>query len=206
MFVGSTGLALALGAMQAHALEVDPRIQQIMSSPAALEKAQNDGKKSTYFCANCHGEKGNSAYDYIPNLAGQNASYLLNQIRKFADGRRQDDFMTGLIKVMKDEDRFNVAIFYSTQMVNTPAVKDTALTARGKEVFSSICSSCHGAKGYGSQSFARLAGQQAVYITQSLGKYRKGAKERSDPVMGSVARRLSENDITAVAAYIQGMK
>ncbi len=177
-----------------------------MSSSRALERAQLDGKKAAYFCANCHGDTGSSAYDYIPNLAGQHPGYLLNQIKKFADGRRQDDFMSGMIKAMKEEDRFNVALYFAAQTAQPTVARNTAQEARGKEIFSTICSSCHGPQGHGSQDFARLAGQHATYLRQSLDKYRKGAKERNDPVMGSVARRLSDADIAALAAYIPTMR
>jgi cbb3-type cytochrome c oxidase subunit III len=203
---GCIALSWMLFVFPADAQEVDARIQQVMSSPHALEKAQIDGKKAAYFCANCHGDTGNSAYDYIPNLAGQHPGYLLNQIRKFADGRRQDDFMSGMIKVMKDEERFNIAIYYSAQTVQPAAANESAQAARGKEIFRSICASCHGPQGHGSQNFARLAGQHARYVSESLDKYRKGTKERNDPVMGSVARRLSDSDIAALAAYIPTMK
>src|SRR5512135_1124685 len=94
---GCASLIFAFCAQQARAQGDEARIQQVMSSPAALAQATQEGKKAAFFCANCHGETGNSAYDYIPNLAGQNAAYLLNQIRKFADGRRQDEFMSGMI-------------------------------------------------------------------------------------------------------------
>lgn len=205
IFAGCIGLVSAFWFAPGHA-QGDLRIDQVLSSPAAMAKAVQDGKKAAFFCANCHGETGNSAYDYIPNLAGQHPAYLLNQIHKFADGRRQDDFMSGMIKVMKEEERFNIAIYYSAQQVQPASSEESAQTARGKALFSSICSNCHGARGYGSQTTARLAGQHALYLRQSLEKYRAGAKERSDPVMGSIARRLNDTDIAAVAAYIATMK
>jgi cytochrome c553 len=55
--------------------------------------------------------------DHVPNLAGQHAFYLLTQIDKFGDGRRKDEFMSGLVKVLKPEDRSNIAVLYATQEV-----------------------------------------------------------------------------------------
>lgn len=200
-------VALALSAAaQANAADNTARVRQVIGSPADFNKARQAGKKAAFFCVNCHGEDGNSAYDYIPNLAGQNAVYLMNQIEKFADGRRQDEFMSGLIKVLKAEDRFNMAIYYSSQPVVSSAVGNAAKAARGKQLFDGTCKSCHGAQGYGNEKIARLAGQQPVYLAQSLEKYRKGTKERSDPIMGSIARRLKDDDIAALAAYIPTMK
>lgn len=191
--------------MPASAQNADSAIQQIMASPAALEQARSAGRKVAMFCANCHGENGTSNYDYIPNLAGQHPAYLLEQIRKFADGRRQDDFMTGMIKIMSEQERINIALFYAGQQVQNPKAKTNPLAARGKSLFLSICTACHGATGHGNERFARLAGQHSAYIVQSLKQYRQGDGNRKDPVMGSVARRLNDKDIEAVAAYIQSM-
>lgn len=182
------------------------RLQQAIGSAAEFDKARQAGKKAAFFCANCHGPDGNSAYDYIPNLAGQNAVYLLNQIEKFVDGRRQDQFMSGLIKVLKEEDRFNMAIYYSSQSVRSSASGNPAKAARGKQLYDGTCKACHGAQGYGNEKIARLAGQQPVYLKKALEAYRAGTKLRSDPVMGSIARRLKDDDIAALAAYIPTMK
>jgi cbb3-type cytochrome c oxidase subunit III len=200
------GLVLLLSAAQVRADGMDAHIKQVMSSPAEYAQAQEAGKKAASFCANCHGETGNSEYDYIPNLAGQHPAYLINQFNKFADGRRKDDFMSGMIKLMKDADRFNAAIYYSAQSVRSSPVRDAALATRGKELFTRVCTACHGAKGYGDQTHARLAGQHEKYVKQSLEKYRKGAADRNDPVMGSIAHRLSDDDIASLAAYIPTMK
>ncbi|MDD4882567.1 MAG: c-type cytochrome [Gallionellaceae bacterium] len=182
------------------------RLHQVAGSAAEFDKARLAGQKAAYFCANCHGQDGNSAYDYIPNLAGQNAVYLLNQIDKFADGRRQDPFMSGLIKLLKEDDRFNMAIYYSSQPVRSSASGNPALTTKGRQLYEGICKACHGAQGYGNEKIARLAGQQPVYLKQALEQYRLGSKRRNDPVMGSIARRLKDYDIAALAAYIPTLK
>jgi len=200
------GLTLLLCAVAVRAEGVEAHIKRVMSSPADYAQAQEEGRKAASFCANCHGDTGNSAYDYIPNLAGQHPAYLISQFNKFIDGRRKDDFMTGMIKLMKDEDRFNAAIYYSAQSVQSSPVRDAGLAARGKEIFGRICTGCHGAQGHGDQTHARLAGQHEKYVTESLDKYRKGAADRNDPVMGSIARRLSDDDIAALAVYIPTMK
>ncbi|WP_165873427.1 c-type cytochrome [Parasulfuritortus cantonensis] len=197
------GVAAAPPALAADNAE---RVRQVAGSAADFEKASQAGKKAAFFCVNCHGEDGNSAYDYIPNLAGQNAVYLLNQIEKFADGRRQDEFMSGLIKVLKPEDRFNMALYYSGETVKTAVVKDSKQVAHGQQIYERACKSCHGAQGYGNEKIARLAGQQPVYLKKALEDYRASVKLRKDPIMGSIARRLKDADIDALAAYIPTMK
>lgn len=206
--IASLAMVLGMGAAAPLLAAVDnaQRVRQVIASPAEFDKARQAGKKAAFFCVNCHGEDGNSTYDYIPNLSGQNAVYLLNQIEKFADGRRQDEFMSGLIKVLKPEDRFNMAIYYSAQSVRPAAGTAGALASRGQQTYERVCKACHGAQGYGNERIARLAGQQPVYLKQALEQYRAGAKRRNDPVMGSTARRLKDDDIAALAAYIPTMK
>ncbi len=202
VFAGCAGFASILCTSPACAETVDPQIQHAMSSPVALE----NGRKAARFCANCHGATGNSTYDYIPNLAGQHPGYLLNQIKAFADGRRQDSFMSGLIKVLKEEDRFNMAIYYANQRVQAGKPPEPGLVAKGRQLYNQECKSCHGDTGYGGQNIARIAGQHPGYIVESLGKYQNGIKRRADPVMSSVARRLQISDISALANYITTMK
>ncbi len=200
-------LGLALwGSTSAIAADQVDHVRQRVGSVTDTGKAGAAGGKAAFFCVNCHGQNGNSAYDYIPNLAGQNAVYLLNQIEKFADGRRQDDFMSGLIKVLKPEERLNIAIYYSGQTVTPAAAGNAAQMAKGKQLYGAICKTCHGGQGYGNEKIARLAGQQPVYLKKSLEAYRLGAKERKDPIMGSVARRLKDADIAALAAYLPTMR
>lgn len=193
-------------AMPAGAVDGSGRLLRVLESPADFDKARRAGKKAAFFCVNCHGEDGNSQHNHIPNLAGQNAVYLLNQIEKFADGRRQDEFMSGLIKVLKPDDRFNMAVYYSSQPVAPTPAPAGALAGRGQQLYGQICRGCHGDQGYGNEKIARLAGQQPVYLKRSLEQYRKGSGLRSDPVMGSIARRLKDEDIAALAAYIPTMK
>ena len=54
----------------------------------ASHDLQEPLRKVAAFCANCHGEGGNSVKPDVPNLAGQNTAYLLDQVRQFSDGRR----------------------------------------------------------------------------------------------------------------------
>lgn len=184
--------------------EVEARMLRLMANPETLRVAVEAGGKAAFFCVNCHGETGVSKHEYIPNLAGQHPVFLLTQIEKFADGRRKDDFMAGLIKVLKPEDRFNIAIFYASQTVPPSPSMDTALAGRGQQLYARACKGCHGAQARGQKRIARLAGQQAEYLRRTLNNYRNG-KDRKDPVMTAVAKGLSSADIAALAAYLPGM-
>lgn len=186
--------------------EYEARIQAAMANAKTLEASIKAGKRAAFLCKYCHGDDGNSVQPNIPNLAGQNPTYLLNQIQKFGDGRRNDEFMSGLIKSLSNEDRVSMAVFYSSMAPNTPASTNKAMIAQGKKRYQAVCVGCHGANASGSKTIARLAGQRETYISEALANYRSSKSLRTDPVMSVVAKKLSEDDITTIAAYLSNLK
>lgn len=74
------------------------------------------------------------------------------------------------------------------------------VVARGEEL-SKTCAACHGADGNETLAggFPRIAGQYQSYLEHSLGEYRSGRRENA--IMGAQATNLSDEDITALAAY-----
>ena len=198
-------LALGIGIVStlAHAQTLAPveRLKAIQSDPVALRNAIDAGKKVTFFCANCHGEDGISKTPDVPNLAGQNPAYLLEQIRKFGSGERKDAFMQGLIKVLKDEERVQAAAYYASIPV-PPSKADAALLPRGKELFGKLCVRCHGDKGHGNETIARLAGQKVPYLQVTITRYRDQTGIRNNQLMAIATSTLKNEDITAIAHYL----
>ena len=180
---------------------VQERLKTIASDPVALRAAVDSGKSVTFFCANCHGETGISKLPEVPNLAGQNPAYLLEQIRKFGSGERKDQFMQGLIKVLKDEERVQAALFYSHTVV-PPSKADAAQVARGKELFTKLCVRCHGPQARGDELYPRLAGQKLPYLQTSITRYRDGTGIRNNQLMAIATAFLKNEDIVAVANYL----
>lgn len=191
--------AVAVAAADRHN---EARVQRAMVNPKSVAA----GKRAAFLCLYCHGEEGSSVQENIPNLAGQNPVYLLTQIEKFGDGRRKDEFMSGLIKSLKEEDRVNLAVYYASLRPNTPAATDAALVETGRKRYQVTCAGCHGVDASGSHAVARLAGQRVSYLTQALSDYRSKKSPRTDPVMTTVARNLSRGDIQAIAAYLSTLK
>lgn len=177
------------------------RLKAVQADPAALKAAVEAGRKASFFCANCHGETGIGKSPEIPNLAGQNAAYLLEQIRKFGSGERKDQFMQGLIKVLKDDERLQVALFFSSQAA-ARSKADATLAARGKELFAKLCIRCHGDDAHGNEQYPRLAGQNAAYLQSSITRYRDGTGIRNNQLMSIATGTLKNDDIVAVANYL----
>ena len=183
-------------------------IEQRLVDDDARQAAIEDGEDRALLCKYCHGGDGNSLKPDVPNLAGQNARYLLEQIEKFATRQRDDFVMSPLAANFSPEDKVNVAIFYYSNAVKAQAI-DEALAAKGKALFHSVCSNCHGAGGHGNQKLARLAGQQATYVAEVLKAFRNNANDpvaraessRKNAVMEGVAKGLTDEEIESVAAY-----
>lgn len=200
-------LAVLLGAWATAGLAqpaAQERLKVIQADPAAVKQAVDAGKKASFFCANCHGEDGNSKAPEVPNLAGQNPAYLLEQIRKFGAGERKDQFMQGLIKVLKDEERVQIALYYAESKV-PPGRADAAQAAKGKELFNKLCQRCHGDQARGNETIPRLAGQRIPYLQTSITRYRDKTGERNNQLMSIATSTLKNEDITAIANYLTTM-
>lgn len=177
------------------------RMKEIQADPVALQAAVSAGKKASFFCANCHGEGGVAKTSDVPNLAGQHPAYLLEQIRKFASGERRDPFMQGLIKVLKDEERVQIALYYASVPV-PPGKGDVTQLSHGKLIFGKLCVRCHGENARGNDLYPRLAGQQQPYLKKSITHYRDGTGVRNNQLMSIATAPLKNEDILALSHYL----
>lgn len=190
----------------AQVATLEQKLVQTQQNPKAMEVAVEAGKKASFFCANCHGADGNSVQGEVPNLAGQNPAFLLEQIRKFGSGQRKNEFMQKLIKLLSEDDKLNIALYYAAQNVAARAPGDPALMGKGFEWYSKTCIRCHGPDGRGNDKIARIAGQQPTYLIQTLTRYRDKTGERYDPMMVTFTAPLKDPDIRAVAEYVSRLK
>lgn len=166
------------------------------------DTAMRDARETSAFCANCHGADGNSLFPEVPNLAGQNPAYLLEQIRKFGTGERKNEFMQQMIRVLSDKDMRAIAQFYAQQTVKPRTGGDPAQIEKGRQWFTKLCFRCHGNDGRGNEKIARIAGQQAGYVELTLKRYRSGSGERIDAQMAANTSVLTDADIRALALYL----
>ncbi|MDD5297254.1 MAG: c-type cytochrome [Rhodocyclaceae bacterium] len=202
----ATLVAVLFSSSVAAQTRAERKLAGVLGNAKAVEAAAESGKKSSFFCGNCHGADGNSAIPEVPNLAGQNPVFLLEQIRKFAEGQRKNEFMEKMIRVLSDDDKVNIALYYAQQPVKPRPVGDVALQARGMEWFGKVCIRCHGEQGRGNERIARIAGQQPTYLSLTLTRYRDRTGERIDPLMATNTAFLKDEDIKALVEYVSHMK
>ena len=176
------------------------RLQDKEDNSKIWEALMADGRERAYFCAYCHGEDGNSKLPLVPNLAGQNPFYLLEQIEKFADGRRQDYIMTPLAQRFSTENKIALAIYYANMRAR-PKTADVSMVLRGKTYYFQKCVSCHGKDAHGGEQYARLAGQHPQYLRRRLYGMQQAAGDAAT-VMTGVAKALTDKEVEALAAYL----
>jgi cytochrome c553 len=187
--------------------DVKARLKEVEGNPQQLERALKAGAKVASFCANCHGDGGNSIKSDVPNLAGQNAAYLLAQMGYFIDGRRYTtEFHQRLIRVLSPDEKVSLVAFYARQNVIYKPSADSALLGRGERLYQDSCAECHEDDGRGSERFARVAGRQTVYLTQALKTYRDNARAMGSRQMMSNLKGIADPDLAALVAYISAMK
>lgn len=162
----------------------------------AADKAAGEQKAAN--CVGCHGAGGKSSNAQFPNLAAQQATYIVAQLKAFKAGERKNPMMESLAANLSDADIDNLAAYFSS----LPAVKaggDEALAKVGKDK-AAMCFSCHSKDAAGNGQFPRLAGQHPDYLVKQLSNFKNGS--RINGSMQGLAASLSEDDFKALAAYL----
>ena len=72
------------------------------------------GRAKAQQCQVCHGANGLSTQPDAPNLAGQPALYLNEQIKAYQSGARRHEVMSVMAKTLSESDTADVAAWYSS--------------------------------------------------------------------------------------------
>lgn len=94
----------------AAAIATTPMFAQAAGDAAA-------GKAKAAACAACHGANGKASIPTYPNLAGQNAGYIIQALNDYKNGKRsgpQSPIMAGMAAPLSDADIANLAAYYSS--------------------------------------------------------------------------------------------
>ena len=197
------GLALASTQIQAESL---------------VDGSADAGKARALTCTACHGAEGNSASPLWPNIAGQNAPYLLAQMMAFKDGSRVDPLMSSQAMILTDEDIANLAVYFESLPAAAQSIADESLLDRGEALYrggnkgneASACLACHGPTGRGNPAanYPALQGQHAAYTAKQLNAYADGDRSTDGKthMMQDIAANLDKDDIAALSSYVQGLK
>lgn len=173
------------------------------------------GQSKSAVCAACHGADGKAIQPAYPNLAGQHASYIAKQLTEYRDGGRVNALMSGQATNLSDQDILDLAAYYA-DMPGIPGVASEENLTLGMNIYRggitaagvASCSACHGPAGMGNPAavWPAVTGQNAQYTADQLRYFRSGERA-NDPnaVMRGVSKRMTDEEIDAVANYIAGL-
>ncbi len=159
-------------------------------------------------CSRCHRKdaSGRSA-GLTPRLSGQHASVIIKQVLDIRSGLRHNPPMQPMVtdeklslQTLADIAAHLQALPVSGKIVMGPGTG----IARGKELFSKDCASCHGPQGEGNSiTFAPMvAAQHFPYLLRELEFVRDGQRGNSNVAMASLIKTYTQDDLQAVADYL----
>lgn len=228
MTVGAAFALLASGAAQAQeahgtaapaaahgaAAAAAPAVVKVDPAKGATLYENGDTARGLPACVSCHGAAGNSTIVANPKLSGQISNYVYKQLVDFTGPDRVNPVMTTYAKMMTDEEKKNVAAYVFAQTPKPGAAKNKDTLEMGRKIYRggiaekgvAACASCHGAAGNGIPvQFPRLAGQHQDYTVTQLTNFRAGTRKNSVQ-MTTLAKRMSDDEMKAVADYIAGLR
>ncbi len=172
------------------------------------------GQNKSAVCGACHGADGRSSNVMWPNLAGQHATYLLQQLQHYQTGKtRPSPIMVPLVSTLTQQDMEDLAAFYAQKQFAPPAPSSTPTTPRAEQLYRQgdieqqipACIACHGPDGRGAEQagFPVISHQQPEYIIQQLQAF-KTSDRSSDPakIMRTICAKLSPQDMQDLAQYL----
>jgi cytochrome c553 len=199
--------SIAYAAEEKKAVKADPAKGETLYT-------SGDSARNIAACVSCHGAAGNSTIVQNPKIAGQHEAYIYKQLADFKTPQRNNPIMSPISKALTDEEMKNIAAYLDKQVQKPGAAKNKDTVEMGKKIYRGgiaeknvpACAACHSANGAGIPAqFARLGGQHQDYTAAQLVAFRSGARKNS-PQMTTIAKRMADDEIQAVADYIAGLK
>ena len=187
---------------------------------AAKVDAGKGGAIAQAVCASCHAADGNSVGNAYPKLAAQHDAYLVKQLMDFKlqpdakEPARNNAIMAGFAAALSDSDMKNVAAYYAAQQYKPATAKNKESVELAQKIWRGgiaeknvpACAACHAPNGAGIPAqYPRLGGQFAEYTEAQLVAFRGGTRKNNAP-MTTIASRLSDAEIKALADYIAGLR
>lgn len=184
-------------------------------------------------CAACHGLDGNPPDGLpYPRIAGQSERYVAQQLALFKSGERNSGMAAAMIPFatpLSPQDMRDLGAFFATKAAGAGLADDSPVAGGpydgmkfyeiGEKLYRAgdasrgvpACLACHGPAGAGNPgpAYPAVAGQEAAYVERRLQEYRQGTTSLQDrrlfDIMAQIAAPLSDQEIQALASYLQGL-
>ncbi len=207
-------LCIAVLALSSLAHAAEEKVAKADLAKGEAIYTNGDATRNIPACVACHGAAGNSTIAQNPKLAGQHEAYLYKQLMNFKGPDRNNAIMSMTAKALTEDEMRNISAYLGEQVVKPGAAKNKDTVDAGKKIYRGgiaeknvpACASCHGPNGAGiPDQFARLGAQHQEYTVAQLTNFRSGIRKNSTQ-MTTIAKRLSDDEMQAVADYIAGLK
>jgi cbb3-type cytochrome c oxidase subunit III len=193
----------------------------VLGPARAAENGKDPGARlfRTKTCVACHGKDGAKAILDYPNLAGQEETYLYNQMKDIKSGKRvagpdqtgnpRTAGMKGVMHLVKPDEMKAIADWLSKQ--DPPAPKepkepyDPERIKKGESLFNKYnCKNCHGPEGTRPlKAHPYIAGQKKSYLVNQMTDLRDRVRKNGrSATMVAFIRRASDEDIELIAEYL----
>ena len=152
-----------------------------------------------------------------PSLAGQHVKYLVDQLEAYVNQQRSDVGMQQYASMLSEQDMLDVSAWYAEQTM-APKGADPGLVDTGERIYRGgipereipACIACHGPRGQGNplSGYPSVSHQHATYLATTLRDYRAGNRTSDaelNQMMRNVAEMLLDDEIDALASYMQGL-
>jgi cytochrome c553 len=179
----------------------------LLASTPLAHAADAVVEQKAQVCAACHGPNGQSSNPTLPSLAAQTSRYLYEELRDFQSGRRQSATMTPIAKTLSTDEMQALADYFGEQRpMSSSYAADPAKVAQGQSIAANaLCMTCHEAGFSGQNEIPRIAGQQYAYIVKALESFRDGRRTNDAGTMQAVVHDVTDQQIEAVAQYIESL-
>jgi cytochrome c553 len=221
-FLAATGFSSAVSASDAApaaapmaeaAKPVVPGKPKVDAAAGEALYSNGDASRGVTACLTCHGPKGQSATATWPKLSAQHAAYTAKQLKNFKEGTRANPVMMGMAATLTEQDMQNIAAYLVKQPASQGVAQNKETIELGQSIYRGgiaakgvpACAACHSPTGAGIPSqYPRMGGQWAEYNTAQLLAFREGTRKNSSQ-MTTIATKLSDQEMKAVADYMAGL-
>ena len=168
-------------------------------------------------CTWCHGGSA-QGYSPAPQLAGQRAPYIFQQLASFAHHTRDAPFskqyMWGAAANLSRPEARALSIYFSNLPPRAANDGILELAARGEAIYQrgmpeeniAACVACHGPNAEGVGAIPRLGGLDYNYLRRRLEQWAEGYHGALGHPMPHIATQLSRNEIEELASYLSFVK
>ena len=197
-------LTLATLSFQAAAAEAKPAFKPDLAK----------GQQLATTCLACHTADGTRGVPANPILAAQHPEYLVKQLIEFKSGKRKNAVMQGMAAILSEDDMKHVAAFYAGKQSKPGFARDKDTVTLGEQIWRGgilgkavpACAGCHSPNGAGVPSqYPRIGGQHGDYTEAQLLAFRSGLRA-NNAQMSTIAAKMNDREIKAVADYVAGLR